>query len=272
MNKTPTILSLCFVFMLATESLMADARKALSEGSKQYENGEYDKARESFNKAGSAAAKEKLDPSVASYNEANTLLRLKLPDDASQKYSDALRSTDIELQNKAYFNKANSLLKSAEADEGQQKLDSVVKKLGEALTLYENAMSLKPDDADSKVNYELTSAKKQLMEQQLKKQNQQQQQQQEQKDQQKEQNDQQHKSQEEKKKEDQRQQEQQQQQQQSDKDSQKKEQQPASAQPSESMTPEEAQMMLDSMKQEEQARRDQLRLFLGQPVPVDKNW
>ena len=38
------------------------------------------------------------------------------------------------------------------------------------------------------------------------------------------------------------------------------------------MTEEEAEMILDAMKQEEQAKRDQMRKMHGQPVPVDKNW
>ena len=38
------------------------------------------------------------------------------------------------------------------------------------------------------------------------------------------------------------------------------------------MTPEEAKLMLDAMKQEEQASRDRMRLVIGQPTPVDKDW
>lgn len=42
--------------------------------------------------------------------------------------------------------------------------------------------------------------------------------------------------------------------------------------PSEEMTPEEAAMMLDAMKAQEQSQRDRLHPFFGRPVPVEKDW
>ena len=38
------------------------------------------------------------------------------------------------------------------------------------------------------------------------------------------------------------------------------------------MTKDEAEMLLDAMKQKEQADRDKLRIILGRPQRVDKNW
>ncbi len=38
------------------------------------------------------------------------------------------------------------------------------------------------------------------------------------------------------------------------------------------MTPEEARMLLDAMREEEAARREGMRLRLGAPVPVEKDW
>ena len=38
------------------------------------------------------------------------------------------------------------------------------------------------------------------------------------------------------------------------------------------MTPEEALQLLNAMRQEEQANRDKMRLNLGQPEPVEKDW
>jgi hypothetical protein len=40
----------------------------------------------------------------------------------------------------------------------------------------------------------------------------------------------------------------------------------------EDMSKEEAMMLLDAMKAEEAAMREKLRLRLGRPVPVDKDW
>ncbi len=49
-------------------------------------------------------------------------------------------------------------------------------------------------------------------------------------------------------------------------------QQPAEPQQAEQMTPEEAQQLLDAMKQEEENKRLQLHPVMGAPVKVDKDW
>ena len=38
------------------------------------------------------------------------------------------------------------------------------------------------------------------------------------------------------------------------------------------MTSEEAEMLLDALKAQEQSQRDRLHPFLGRPVPVEKDW
>ncbi len=38
------------------------------------------------------------------------------------------------------------------------------------------------------------------------------------------------------------------------------------------MTPDEARMLLEAMKEEEAAKREQMRLILGSPVPVERDW
>ncbi len=40
----------------------------------------------------------------------------------------------------------------------------------------------------------------------------------------------------------------------------------------EEMTPDEARMMLDAIKDKEQADRERMRMIMGQPIPVDKDW
>lgn len=68
-------------------------------------------------------------------------------------------------------------------------------------------------------------------------------------------------------------------QQQQDQQSQEEEQEPQEAQPSEAqqhqageMSPEEAQQLLDAMKQNEKDQRLDLKPYLGAPVRVDKDW
>lgn len=42
--------------------------------------------------------------------------------------------------------------------------------------------------------------------------------------------------------------------------------------PSNEMTEEEAEMMLDAMKNDEKTQREQIQMLLGKPQPVDKDW
>jgi Ca-activated chloride channel homolog len=250
------------------------ARSALRDGIRLYEDGSFDKSATRFDEAAQGASRAKLDAAVPKYNQGNALIRAGQPDEASKAYADALRSTDLSLQGKAYFNRGNALARISGEDEAKGELDAASRALDEALVMYENAMALDPQDEDAKVNYELALKQKEQLQQ--KQQQQQQQQEQDQEDQQKEDEqsqpqqqqgqDQQEQNQQ---NEQQEQQEQQGQQPQEQEASQEQAQSPKS---SEAMTPEEAAMVLDSMKQEEQAKREQLKLIIGQPVPVDKDW
>ncbi|MFH0952765.1 MAG: hypothetical protein V1873_00380 [Verrucomicrobiota bacterium] len=237
------------------------ARRALDEGARYYEQKAYDKAAAAFDQAAQAAPGQKLDPAVARYDEATALLRQGQAQAAAEKLASALRSPDIGLQSKAYYNRGNALVGMTQQEEQQGQLDMATKALDEALAMYENAMTLAPQDEDAKINYELALKKKQELEQ---KKQQQEQQQDQQKDQSKDQNKQDQQKQQEQEKE--------QEQQKQNEQNQPQEQQPQQAQPSQAMTQQEAAMLLDAMKQEEQASRDRLRLIIGQPVPVEKDW
>lgn len=247
------------------------ARRALAEGMRQFEAKAYDQAAKAFEQAAQAAPQQKLDPAVAHYDEATALLEGGEAQQAAEKYTAALRSTDLDLQGKAYFNRGNALAAMAGQEEQRGQLDMAGRALDEAVTMFENAILLMPRDADAKVNYELALKKKQELEQRK----QQQQQQQGQEDQPK----QDQQEQEQPKPQDQQQQPQDQEQkgQQPQPEEQKgqepqQQKQPQPSQPSEAMTPQEAAVMLDAMKQEEQATRDRMRLVIGQPEPVQKDW
>ena len=165
----------------------------------------------------------------------------------------------------------------SELAEKQGGLDPAIGSVDEALSMYESAMTLAPGDEDAKVNYELALRRKQELQQKKEQQQQQQKQDQDKQDQEKE--DQSQKQEQQEKNDQQKQDPQENQQQDQKKDQQQNQghQQPSDqqqAQPrkSEEMTPEEARIMLDAMKQEEQASRDRMRLIIGQPTPVEKDW
>ena len=258
--------------------------QSMKDGFRFYENKSYDRAADAFGRAAQSAPGEKLDASVAQYNAANARFRMGQFGAAATNFAEAMRSPNLPLQSRAYYNRGNALARGAERDEKEGRLDAAVRSMDEALAMYESTMTLSPGDEDAKVNYELALKKKQDLEQKQQQQQQQEQQnkqdQQQQKDQSQEQKDQQKEQQQ---KQDQQKNEQPQDQskdqqkqdrqasQQQSADQQQKEQ-PAQPQKSEEMTPEEAKIMLDAMKQEEQASRDRMRLPIGQPTPVDKDW
>ena len=250
-------------------------RQSMKDGTRLYQNKAFDKAAQSFDQAAQSAQNGKLDVSVAKYNAADARYRMGQFGAAATNFAEATRSPDLALQSKAYYNRGNALATASEMQEKQGGLDTAVGSIDEAIKMYENAITLAPGDEDAKVNYELALKKKQELEQ---KQKQQQQQQKQDQQQQKQDQDKKDQQQDQSTKQDQRKQDQQKDQkenggqpqpQQQSADQQKQQAQP---QKSEEMTPEEAKMMLDAMKQEEQASRDKMRLVIGQPAPVDKDW
>ncbi len=263
------------------------ARSMFEAGLKAFATSNYVAASESFEEAAAAAPAEKLDPVAAHYNAALASYAAGDLQKASTAFASAAAGSDLDLQAKAYYNRGNALFHLANTplaptDPAQQTnaLDLGEAAIGQAIQMFENAIALNPQDTDAKANYELAVLKQQELQQQ--KQQQQQQKDQQNQDDQKEdkkdpQQDQQQKqdqqNQEQKQQDQQKEQQKQEQQQAKDQDSQKeqaKEAQPEK--PSEEMTPEEAAMMLDAMKAQEQSQRDQLHPFFGRPVPVEKDW
>jgi len=263
------------VFMMAMAAGASDSPRALlREGLSSYGKKDYEKAADQFDRAAGGAATNRLDPAVPLFNAANSLMQLGRHEEASPRYQEALRSPDLALQGQAYYNRGNALYRMAEpsaappmpapqasgAGAGAQAIE-------EALRMYERALFLNPGDEDAKVNYELALRLKEQIQQQ-------QQQQQQQKDQQQEQQQQDEQKDQEQKKDQEKEDQPQEQQQDQAQDEQQPQEEPSKQEPTpaEQMTPEEARMLLDRMKQEEQSYRDQLRVIIGRPVPVDKDW
>ncbi len=155
---------------------------------------------------------------------------------------------------------------------------------GAAVEAFKKSVLLDPGNLAAKQNYELALAlRQQAMEQQ---QQQQQQNDQGQNDQdpnqdpqgQNQDKDQQEQGQDENQQEQQEQQQQDGQDQQLDPQNGQEDQEQADAQETEDsnngeeMTPEEAQMLMDALSDQEQSQRDRLHLMLGRPVPVEKDW
>jgi Ca-activated chloride channel family protein len=254
-----------------------------------YDRGDFAAAAEQFEKAHASAEDTPLDPSLPLYNKGNALYRLQRYDEAAEAFGRARRTERQSLHPDAYYNEGTSKALLAKQLEEQQQLQPALENIEEALALYRKALVLNHKDRDAKVNYELALRTRERL-QKLQQQQQQNQQQDQQQDQNKKQdkgdNQQQQNQQQQSKQQKQDQQEKQdssdrqkgQEQNESDQqrgsegDQQEQERQPGQSRSTEEMTPEEAERLLNSMRQEEQTRREQLKLMFGEPVPVDKNW
>ena len=260
--------SACLLVFGGAAAWPDDARQKMKLGLQEYKAGDFEAAQREFEDAAKGASDERLDAGAALYNEANALYRLGQPDRAASKYMDAGRSTDLSLQKKTFFNRGNALYQLAEQAQAEGDLDSARQALEQAMVMYENTMALDPADRDSKINYELTLRKheevKELQEQQQQQQPQQEQQQGEQ-EQEKQNGEPQPEEQQEEEQESS-------DQQQEPAESGEQQPQPQEEQSAEEMTEEEARVLLDAMRQEEQAAREQYRMVQGTPAPVDKDW
>lgn len=293
-------LLLCVVAPLLSAEA-GPARKLLEEGLLASEQGNHAEAAEAFEKASEAAPEDELDPAIAYFNLGNTLKRIpeRLPE-STLAYEKAARTPDLDLQGKALFNSGNAWMEMGRQSMNGGDLAKAGKETTRAVELFRKSIQLDPADRDRKVNYELAlrleeELKKLQQQQQNQQQNQQQQDQQDQQDQQEQnqQNQEDQQSQQDQPQEQQGQEnkeqdkpqdqseapqeEEQEKQQSSGKNGQSEEQNQQEAEapqptPSEQMTQEEAMMLLESLREEENASREKMRLRLGRPEEVDKDW
>ncbi|HWB27410.1 MAG TPA: tetratricopeptide repeat protein [Chitinophagaceae bacterium] len=148
---------LCFITGLAY-SQQGDAH--VQKGNEAYRNGDYKAAEEEYKKALAVEPGNQ----AALFNLGNVLLRQKNAAGAAKQYDDVINSaTDTSLRAQALYNKALAFIK-------QQNLD-------EAINAFKQALSLSPDDNDTRENLQ-----KALNEKRQKQQQQQQNQQQQKKD------------------------------------------------------------------------------------------
>lgn len=256
------------------------ARPAFEAGLEAFAASNFSAAAESFVEAAAAAPAEKLDPAAARYNAGLAAFAAGDLEAAAVHFNAAAAASDLGLQARAYYNRGNALFHLADKPLQAQArpggdpapaLDTSESAIGQAIQMYENAIALDPDDADAKANYELAVLKQQQIQQQ---QQDQQQDQEKKEEEEKEEGDSQPQpesgdSGEEQKEEEPRPQPDSQP---SAGESQEESESPQPEASAEDMTPEEAEMLLDALKAQEQSQRDRLHPFLGRPVPVEKDW
>lgn len=93
-------------------------------------------------------------PDIGNYNLGNANYRLGDYEKAEENYNEALRTTDLALQSKAYFNRGNALLARTTTMTGNEQIGIAIECAFQAVDMFEKAILLDPEDLASKQNYE----------------------------------------------------------------------------------------------------------------------
>jgi Ca-activated chloride channel homolog len=215
-------------------------RSLIREGNHQYKDNKFADAEVNYRKA----LEKNKELSQGTFNLGDALYKQGRFDEAAEQYRNiASKSGDANLKSQAYHNLGNSLLK------GQ--------KIPESIAAYKEALKLSPNDADTKYNLEYAKAL-------LKQQQQQQQQNKDQKKDEKQKQDQQ--------KQNQSKQDQQKQEQKKEEQQQKEQQQRQAQQKKQQISKEDAERILEALKNEEKDVQKKLHKRVPARVKVEKDW
>ena len=238
------------LILACTAGLQAqNERKAIRQGVKAYEQGDFSEAEVQFRKAGD------LDESSfeADFNTGAALFEQDKYQETVQQYESLVQqSSDPGKLSKVWHNMGNGLLEAAQYQA--------------SIEAYKNSLRLNPDDPDTK--YNLAYARKKLQEQQ-----QQQQQNQDQQDQQQNQDQQQEQDQQAQNQDQQKQEEEQQQDQQAQNQDQEQEGGEQQAKPLE-LSKEDAERMLSAIQQQEKDVKSKVdkQKAVAAKVKTEKDW
>ncbi|MCP4686298.1 MAG: tetratricopeptide repeat protein [bacterium] len=251
MKKTCGIYTvLLIVALLSATSVFADkATDAVSRGNEAFRNEEFKDALEQYQ----IAETEMPESPKLDYNIAGVHFSEGKYEDAVERYTRALNSTDMDIETSAYYNLGNTYYRMEDYQN--------------AITSYQEALDNDPDFTEAKINLELA---RKMLKEQMKPQEQEEQEQQQQEQQEQEQ------EQEEKKEEEQQEQEEQQQQQnqqQDDQDKKDQEQQQQQSQPQEQkMSKEDAERILNALRDDERDIQKKIKRQVAVGDYTGKDW
>ncbi len=245
------LFGLLFVILISSVSAWADYAGYMQRGKAAFDAKKYDEAAEQFR----LAETERPGAAEVAYNLGNTLFEKQDYDGAIQAFQRVIDGLDPKLHQQGYYNLGNA----------QYRKES----WPDAIKSYEEAIKRDPNDVDAKFNLELA---RKMLKENSKADNQQQQQQDEQKQDQQQQDQQKQDQQ----KQDQQKQDQQQQQQDQQQQSQQKpdqqEQQKNQVQSGKKMSKEDAERLLNALKQSEKEAQDKLRKMRARASGNGKDW
>lgn len=142
--------ALCACLLLAARPAGAEEtpRSAMRKGLKAYARGDYTNAVKYLEKTVLEF------PAIGNYNLGNALYRSGNYEKAAKCYTEALRTTDLELQAKAYFNRGDALLARTTTLTGPEPIQLAAELAFQAEDMFEKAILLAPDDMAAKRNFE----------------------------------------------------------------------------------------------------------------------
>ncbi len=123
-------------------------RSSMRKGLKAYTAGNYTNAVDFLRKTALEF------PAIGNYNLGNAQYRLGDYEAATTSYNEALRTTDLKLQKKAYFNRGDALLARTTELTGQEQIGSAIELAFQAMDMFEKAILLDPADQEAKQNFE----------------------------------------------------------------------------------------------------------------------
>jgi hypothetical protein len=133
-------------------------RSSMRKGLKAYKRGDYTNAVQHLEKTVPEF------PDIGNYNLGNAQYRQGDYEAAADSYNEALRTTDLELQAKAYFNRGNALLARTTDLGGQEQIKIAAELAFQAMDMFEKSLLLDPTDLKAKQNFERAQALRLLLE------------------------------------------------------------------------------------------------------------
>ncbi len=248
----------------------AASRALMEEGRRRYGAGDFEGAK-AFFEAAEQRATGRLDPARAQFNAGAALYRLGRLDEAENKLSQALHTSDLETQAQTWYNLARAAIERAEQSAAAGQASAAVNPMERAVEALRNAIRLAPDDLEAKINFEWARRRLEELKEMARQQEQQQQQQETQPQEQK-------------------QPEETPRQGENGAEEQTPQTKPEPSDPSDSsdssprpepsadsprdreMTTEDVARLLDALRAEEEAMRRQIRRPIGPLAPVEKDW
>jgi tetratricopeptide (TPR) repeat protein len=159
----PLLTAIWFVFSFgfaADGQAAANPEQLFRQGLKSYSQEKYQEGLEAF-----LAAREQFprdaapfDPARLHYNIGIGHFRLSQPQEAAKSFEEALRTSDIRLQENAYYNLGNTQYQLGQNALNEGEVSAGFQLFQAAATNYMHALRLNSENRDAKVNYELAVA------------------------------------------------------------------------------------------------------------------